>query len=185
MQRSLLLFKNSIHTEETYRVYKYELDRFITYFKLRDYNSLKSMDAKMLQIMIEDYVMEKKSKGRSRSTIKTPLSALELFCDTNDLMLNWKKIRRLLPAQKKKSGSKPYRRPPRELSIPALRYGMTQIMQREKNTTKQSQLELIGREKLSPKRSLNTHSHTRTIPQSLIKPLCGSISPESQFILWP
>jgi len=57
MQRSLLLFKNSIHSEETYRVYKYELDRFISYFKLRDYNSLVSMDAKMLQTMIEDYVM--------------------------------------------------------------------------------------------------------------------------------
>jgi len=108
MQRSLLLFKNSIHSEETYRVYKYELDRFISYFKLRDYNSLVSMDAKMLQTMIEDYVMEKKSKGHSRSTIKTPLSALELFCDTNDLVLNWKKMRRLLPPQKKKSGSKAY-----------------------------------------------------------------------------
>jgi len=108
MQRSLLLFKNSIHSEETYRVYKYELDRFITYFKLRDYNSLASMDIKMLQTMIEDYVMEKKSKNLARSTIKTPLSALELFCDTNDLMLNWKKTRRLLPPQKKKSGRKAY-----------------------------------------------------------------------------
>jgi len=108
MQRSLLLFQNSIHSEETYRVYKYELDRFITYFKLRDYNSLVSMDAKMLQIMIEDYVIEKKSQGKARSTIKTPISAMELFCDTNDLMLNWKKIRRLLPPQKKKSGGKAY-----------------------------------------------------------------------------
>ena len=108
MQRSLLLFKNSIHSEETYRVYKYELDRFINFFKLRDYNSLASMDAKMLQTMIEDYVMEKKSKNLARSTIKTPLSALELFCDTNDLMLNWKKTRRLLPPQKKKSGRKAY-----------------------------------------------------------------------------
>ena len=108
MQRSLLLFKNSIHSEETYRVYKYELDRFITYFKLRNYNSLASMDDKMLQIMIEDYVMEKKSKNLVRSTIRTSLSALELFCDTNDLMLNWKKTRRLLPPQKKKSGRKAY-----------------------------------------------------------------------------
>jgi len=108
MQRSLLLFQNSIHSEETYRVYKYELDRFIRYFKLRDYNSLVSMDAKMLQIMIEDYVMDKKSQGKARSTIKTPIAAIELFCDTNDLMLNWKKIRRMLPPQKKKSGSKAY-----------------------------------------------------------------------------
>jgi len=108
MQRSLLLFKNSIHSEETYRVYKYELDRFISFFKLRDYNSLATMDARMLQTMIEDYVMEKKSKNLARSTIRTPLSALELFCDTNDLMLNWKKTRRLLPPQKKKSGRKAY-----------------------------------------------------------------------------
>ncbi len=108
MQRSLLLFKNSIHSEETYRVYKYELDRFIRYFKLRDYNSLATMDAKMLQTMIEDYVMDKKSQGKARSTIKTPISAIELFCDTNDLVLNWKKIRRLLPPQKKKSGGKAY-----------------------------------------------------------------------------
>jgi len=108
MQRSLLLFQNSIHSEETYRVYKYELDRFISFFKLRNYDSLASMDKKMLHTMIEDYVIGKKSQGKARSTIKTPLSALELFCDTSDLMLNWKKIRRMLPPQKKKSGSKAY-----------------------------------------------------------------------------
>jgi len=79
MQRSLLLFQNSIHSEETYRVYKYELDRFITHFKLRDYNAFASMDAKMLQTMIEDYIMEKKSQGKARSTIKTPLSVIEYF----------------------------------------------------------------------------------------------------------
>ena len=62
----------------------------------------------MLQEMVEDYVMEKKSQGKARSTIKTPISALELFCDANDLAINWKKIHRLLPAQKKKSGSRSY-----------------------------------------------------------------------------
>ena len=52
--------------------------------------------------------MEQKSQGKARSTIKTPVSALELFCDANDLAINWKKINRLLPAQLKKSGSKAY-----------------------------------------------------------------------------
>ncbi len=66
------------------------------------------MNSKMLQEMVEDYVMEKKSQGKARSTIKTPISALELFCDANDLAINWKKIHRLLPAQKKKSGSRSY-----------------------------------------------------------------------------
>ncbi len=82
MQRSLLLFKNSIHSKETLRVYQYSLDKFLQYFKLRDYESLVTMDFNMLQRMIEDYVMEKKSQNKARSTIKTPVSALELFCDT-------------------------------------------------------------------------------------------------------
>jgi len=108
VQRSLLLFQNCIHSKETWRVYKYSLDRFLQYYKLRDYDSLASMDKMMLQRMVEDYVMEKKNQGLARSTIKTPVSALELFCDTNDISINWKKIHRLLPAQEKKSGSKAY-----------------------------------------------------------------------------
>lgn len=108
MQRSLLLFQNSIHSKETLRVYQYSLDKFLSHFKLRDYDSLARMDTKMLQQMIEDYVMEKKSQGKARSTIKTPVSALELFCDANGLSLNWKKINRLLPPLKKKTGSRAY-----------------------------------------------------------------------------
>lgn len=108
MQRSLLLFQNSIHSKETLRVYQYSLDKFLKHYKLRDYDSLATMNSKMLQEMIEDYVMEQKSQGKARSTIKTPVSALELFCDANDLAINWKKINRLLPSQLKKSGSKAY-----------------------------------------------------------------------------
>ena len=55
MQRSLTLFQNSIHSKETLRVYQYSLDKFMTHFKLRDYDSLAKMDSKMLQEMIEDY----------------------------------------------------------------------------------------------------------------------------------
>ena len=61
------------------------------------------MDSKQLQIMIEDYVMEL-SKDHSRSSVANPFYALEAFLDINDVMLNWKKIRRLLPAQGKKRG---------------------------------------------------------------------------------
>lgn len=59
MQRSLVLFQNSIHSKETLRVYQYSLDKFLKYFKLRDYDSLARMDSKMLQTMVEDYVMAK------------------------------------------------------------------------------------------------------------------------------
>jgi len=108
MQRSLLLFQNSIHSDETYRIYKYYLDKFIEHYKLRDYNALKSMDSKMFQEMVEDYVMLRKSNGRSRTTINSSICSLQLFCETNDIELRWRKIRRLLPPQKKRSGSKAY-----------------------------------------------------------------------------
>ena len=52
----------------------------------------------MLQRMIEDYVMDKKNQGRARNTIKTSIFVLELFCDANDVVINWKKINRLLTA---------------------------------------------------------------------------------------
>jgi integrase/recombinase XerD len=66
------------------------------------------MDPKMLQVMVEDNVMEKKKEGKSRSTIQTTIQSLELFCDANDMMVNWKKIRRMMPPKKKRTGSKAY-----------------------------------------------------------------------------
>lgn len=75
MQRSLLLFENSIHSKETLKSYKYALDKFIEYFKLRDYDSLANMESKMLQEMVEDYVIQKKSDGLSRGSIGMAVNA--------------------------------------------------------------------------------------------------------------
>jgi len=63
MQRSLTLFQNSIHSKDIFRVYQYSLDKFLKYFKLRDYDILSTVNPKMLQTMVEDYVMEEKSPG--------------------------------------------------------------------------------------------------------------------------
>ena len=92
MQRSYLLFENSIHSPETRRIYKWALDKFMKYFKLKDYDSLASMDGKMFQVMVEDYVMALKKEGKKKGSILTPVTALELFCDTNDMIINWKKF---------------------------------------------------------------------------------------------
>lgn len=66
------------------------------------------MDAKMLQEMVEDYVMYLKSKNLARTTINMPINALQLFCESNDIELRWRKIRRMSPQQKKKSGRSAY-----------------------------------------------------------------------------
>ena len=103
-----MLFENSIHSKSTLKAYKYSLDKFISHFKLKDYDSLSSMSNKMLQEMIEDYVMHLKSKGLSRSNVSMPVNALQLFCDSNDVEIRWKKIRRIIPQQKKRSGKDAY-----------------------------------------------------------------------------
>jgi len=57
MQHSLRLFQNSVGSEEIAKQYKWYMDRFIQFYKLRDYDSMLTMDQKQLQVMVEDYVM--------------------------------------------------------------------------------------------------------------------------------
>ncbi len=68
-QRSILLFKNTVKSEHTYKKYMYYLEKFKTFYKLRDFDSVITMDSNQLQIMVEDYTMDLKSKGLARSTI--------------------------------------------------------------------------------------------------------------------
>lgn len=103
----MLLFENSIRSEQTRSQYKYCLDRFVKFYKLRDAESLLKIDQKQLQIMIEDYVMYLK-KQISPNSFKAPLSAIQAFLIINDISLNWKKIRKLVPAEVKKSGERGY-----------------------------------------------------------------------------
>lgn len=63
------------------------------------------MDQKQLQIMIEDYVVEIKNH-LSPNTIPTRIFSIQTFCDVNDVVINWKKIRLLFPAKVKRSDAK-------------------------------------------------------------------------------
>ena len=94
MQRSLLLFHNSIKSKVTIEKYTYHLNRFLKFYHLRDYDSIVTMDSKKLQIMLEDYVMDLK-KRISPNTISGYLSPMELFTDVNEISIKWKKIHRL------------------------------------------------------------------------------------------
>lgn len=103
----MLLFENSIKSEETRKQYRYCLDRFVKFYKLRDAESILTIEPKQLQIMVEDYVMDLK-KRISPNSFASPLSSIQAFLVINDISLNWKKIRRLVPAEVKKSGERGY-----------------------------------------------------------------------------
>jgi len=87
--------------------YLKNLNRFKDFYKLKDYDSILGIDTKKLQEMIEDYVMDMKSK-LSPNTIPTRVYPLQAFFEVNDIEIKWKKIRRLYPAKVKKSGRKAY-----------------------------------------------------------------------------
>lgn len=105
MQRSLLIFENSIKSEATKKEYLKSLHRFMNFYHLKDFDGILRIQSSKLQIMVEDYVMHLK-KSVSPNTIPTRFYPIQTFLETNDIDLKWKKIRRLFPALLKKSGNK-------------------------------------------------------------------------------
>ena len=103
MQRSLLIFENSLKSAASLRTYLYYVDDFISHFELKDYDDLANAPHDKLQIMMEDYVIHLKKKI-SPNTISVPVSAMKAFLDCNDVELRWGKINRLKPARVKKTG---------------------------------------------------------------------------------
>jgi len=107
MQRSLRLFQNYVGSQETVKQYKWYLDRFVKFYKLRDYNSMLTMETKQIQIMVEDYVMDLKNKVNPNSVPSYTYPILTFF-EANDVELKSKKIKKLFPTEIKKSGSDSY-----------------------------------------------------------------------------
>ena len=103
MQRSMLIFENSIKSPATRKTYLYHLDKFMSFCKTKDYDELALLPQKTLQILMEDYVMHLK-KIISPNTINLPISAVKAFLDCNDVELRWSKIKRLKPSRVKKTG---------------------------------------------------------------------------------
>ena len=81
--------------------YLNELKRFKEFYKIRDYDSLTTIEPKKLNIMIEDYIMSRTGKAE-RSSLNRSLSAPDLFFSMNDITLNFKKIKKLVPKQENK-----------------------------------------------------------------------------------
>lgn len=104
MQRSFLMFSESLKSEHTRKQYQYYLDKFKGFYHLRDYDSMITIEPQKLQIMIEDYILDLK-KRVSPNTLPTMIFGIQAFFDANDIDLKWKKIQKLFPEKLKPSGS--------------------------------------------------------------------------------
>jgi len=103
MERSLLLFQNSLKSEKSFETYYKNLDLFRRYIVTDDFDSITRTEHDKLQVLLEDYIMN--LKGRiSLNTIPTYYFPIQTFLETYDIDLKWKKIRRLFPAKVKRTG---------------------------------------------------------------------------------
>ena len=107
-QRSVILFHSAIKSEKTKENYSHKLQQFMKHFIIKDFDSLLKITPKKTQEMIEDFILYERSRDLSSGTIKISISALSLFYSMNDIMINWKKIWRMIPEQQKAGNDKPY-----------------------------------------------------------------------------
>lgn len=110
--RCIRLMEQSVKSEVTRKSYKRELRIFLEFTKLKDYDELINLQPKNLQIHLENYILHLKKryeKGdlRARSFIP-PIAAIESFCVQNDVILNFKKVKKWVPRFEKLTGEKPY-----------------------------------------------------------------------------
>jgi len=107
MQYSLLMFEESLQSKASVKIYKYLLGKFIEFYKLRDHDSIITIENKDLQRMVETYVIHLK-RTIGPNSVSTYTNPIKTFLEVNDIDLNWRKIRRLFPAMMKRSGSSAY-----------------------------------------------------------------------------
>jgi len=113
-QEAFLNFELGIKNKHTRRNYYLSLDRFIIFSKL-DYNQAVKLTPEEISSKIKQYVVSMLRQDFATNTLKNNLSAIFLFFDMNDILLNKKKLyRTILPNeedQKRKSvlaGKLPY-----------------------------------------------------------------------------
>jgi len=62
-QRALQRFDETIHSEQTRKNYKRDLDLFLKFYRITDYDSILSIPSEKAQEMVEDYLVHlKKTK---------------------------------------------------------------------------------------------------------------------------
>ncbi len=105
MERSLLLFRESIKSKVTFQVYERRLKEFMKFCNVDSFDELTRVTN--LQESLEDYIIEKK-QTISPNSVPNYFWPIKTFCESNEIELKWKKIQRFFPAKVKTGGKKPY-----------------------------------------------------------------------------
>ena len=101
------MFQESLRSPESVKMYTYYVEKFMKYHNIKDFDSIVKIEKSELQKLVETYVIYLKKKV-SPNTISSQINPIKTFLETNDIDLNWRKIKRLFPALVKRSGSSAY-----------------------------------------------------------------------------
>ena len=107
IQRSFILFEGAIKSEVTRKSYLYQLEKFRKWAKIKNYDSLLEAPQNNIQEILEDYILHLK-KTVSPNSVSCYFAPIQLFYIMNDVEVNFKKLRRLFPAQQKKANGRGY-----------------------------------------------------------------------------
>ncbi len=95
-QRSYQIFVSVTMSDKTRAGYIRDLNKFLVFTKVADYDTLAKLGVDTIQEFLEDYVAELKS--RNITSIRTRLAGPELFFDMNKKLFYKKILHRLLPS---------------------------------------------------------------------------------------
>jgi hypothetical protein len=105
----MTIFTYALKAPESKRQYPRRLKIFLDYLRLE--GNLGEQAEQFYSKAIENPQKERSKKGEiSALTIPNYYRATKLFCEMNDIVLNWKKIARGLPRAGKAANESPYGR---------------------------------------------------------------------------
>jgi integrase len=90
-------FINSLNAEHTKKIYAHCLEQFLNYCEL-DLHSFLSLSQKLQEKTIIEYLVRKRVSATFKNVI---LATIRHACEINDVVLNWKKIKKFIRSSQK------------------------------------------------------------------------------------
>jgi len=94
------LFLSSLRSEKTKEDYLRYLEQFRQYAKFEFYDEFIERDHKQIKNIVEDWVLELR-ETMTPNSVPTHYYSIQSFLEMNDVLLNFKKLRKLLPEKVK------------------------------------------------------------------------------------
>jgi len=109
LDRILTIFLDTLKRQATRKEYQRQIQTFLNYYKIKDFDSLLTISDEKLEEMIQTYMSYlKNTKKLKFNSCNLAKCALHAFFSINKKKIDWYIIGRYLPEKQKPEGNKPY-----------------------------------------------------------------------------